>query len=35
MKNDFDIIEYQFRDSIKIIPIADMHCGSVNFNIKQ
>ena len=35
MKNDFDVIEYQFRDSIKIIPIADMHCGSVNFNIKQ
>lgn len=35
MKNDFDIITYQFKEPIKIIPIADVHCGSINFNIKR
>lgn len=35
MKNDFDIIKYKFKDQIKIIPIADVHCGSINFNLKR
>lgn len=35
MNNDFDIITYKFKDPIKIIPISDLHCGSINFNLKR
>ena len=33
MKNDFDMLTYKFKDPRRIIPIADVHCGSINFNI--
>lgn len=35
MKDDFDIINYKFKEPIRVIPIADVHCGSINFNIKR
>lgn len=35
MNSDFDIITYKFKESIRIVPISDVHCGSINFNLKR
>lgn len=35
MKSDFEIISYKFENEIKIIPLADMHIGSPNFDIEK
>ena len=34
MKHDFEIIQYQFKDEIYIVPIFDVHYGSPGFNEK-
>lgn len=35
MRNDFDILTYKFDNDISIVPIADLHVGSPNFNLKK
>ena len=35
MNDDFDILTYKFKNEIRIIPISDLHCGSIYFNLKQ
>ena len=35
MKDDFEIIKYKFDKEIKIIPIFDLHYGSIGCNLKE
>lgn len=35
MKDDFEIIKYKFDKEIKIIPIFDLHYGSIGCNLKK
>lgn len=35
MKDDFEVIKYKFDDEIRIIPIFDLHYGSIGCNLKE
>ena len=35
MKGDFEILKYKFENEIRVVPIGDMHIGSIEFNLDR